>query len=172
MGEYFTYANHDKKLKFDISLNTGNVKFSGIGYAFGTRAFCLLLTESKDYQKLYSHTLIGSWIGDQTEWHYPESSYQDITANIILMLYQIDGTERLIEIATQDDHFFVQLAYLIFTKQLTDFVSEEFVSEFEQNFGTEWAKKYKTILETHSYYRVYDLILMLNSASKTNVIPN
>ena len=136
MGEYFAYANHDKKLKFDISLNTGNVKFSGIGYAFGTRAFCLLLTESKHYQKAYNHTLIGSWIGDriscigdQTKWHYPESSYQDITANIILMLYQIDGAQRLIEIASQKDYFFVQLACLIFTKQLTDFVSKEFVSD-------------------------------------------
>ncbi len=34
------------------------------------------------------------------------------------MLYQIDGAERLIEIASQEDYFFVQLGYLIFTKQL------------------------------------------------------
>ncbi|WP_319420498.1 hypothetical protein [Pleurocapsa sp. FMAR1] len=76
------------------------------------------------------------------------------------MLYQIDGAEILIEIASQDDYFFVQLAYLIFTKQLTNFMSEEFMSEFEQNFGEEWTKKYKTIIETRYYGKVYDLISM------------
>ena len=65
MGEYFAYANHDKKLKFDIGLGAENIKFSGIGLVLGTRAFCLLLTESQHYQRNYSHTPIGSWIGDR-----------------------------------------------------------------------------------------------------------
>ncbi|MGL5077272.1 MAG: hypothetical protein ACRDBG_15795, partial [Waterburya sp.] len=60
MGEYFYYANHDKKLKFEIGLDVENCKFSGIGYVLGTRAFCLLLTESQHYKLVYSNTLIGS----------------------------------------------------------------------------------------------------------------
>ena len=169
MGEYFAYANHDKRLKFDIGLGAENEKFSGIGRVLGTRAFCLLLTESHDYQKLYSHTLIGSWlgervscIGDHTKWPHEYSSYRDITANAIVMLYQIDGAERLIEIASKNDYLFVQLAYLIFSNQLTRFLSEfdhkSFVSEFENKLGKEWTKKYKAILEIRYYHRVYDLV--------------
>ena len=162
MGEYFEYANHDKKLKFGIGLGGENIKFSGIGYTLGTRAFCLLITESNHFQKVYNHTPIGSWngdrvscIGDYTKWHEDGSisSYRDITANMIVMLYQIDGAERLIELASNHDYFFVQLAYLIFTNQFTDLVSE-----FERNFGKEWTKKYKTILASRHIGRVYDLI--------------
>jgi hypothetical protein len=155
MGEYFYYANHDKKLKFEIGLDAENCKFSGIGYVLGTRAFCLLLTESKHYQQFYSNTLIGSWIGDrvscigdETQWHHEESIYKNITANIIVMLYQIDGAETLIEAASKYDNFFV-------TRQFNDILPK-----FEQNFGREWTKKYKTIIENPYDGRIYDLILM------------
>jgi hypothetical protein len=162
MGEYFYYANHDKKLKFQIGLDVENCKFSGIGYVLGTRAFCLLLTESQHYQQIYSNTLIGSWIGDQvscigdqTQWHHGENNYKNINANIIVMLYQIDGAEQLIEAASKYDNFFVQIAYLIFTKQFSDILPK-----FEQNFGKEWGKKYKNILENNYYGKVYDLVSM------------
>ena len=153
MGEYYYYANHDKKLKFDIGLGAENSSFWGIGRVLGTRAFCILLTESPHLQKAYSKTLIGSWIGDEAKWHYEESSYRDITANIIVMLYQIDGAEELIEAATRDEHFFVQIAYLIFTNQFTDLLPE-----FERCFGKEWTKKYKTIVEDRFYGKIYDLV--------------
>ena len=162
MGEYFEYANHDKKLKFDIGLGAENEKFSGIGLVMGTRAFCLLLTESKRIQKVYSHTLIGTWVGDRVSCigdytkRYEDgsiSSYRDITANAIVMLYQIDGAERLIDLASRNDYFFVQLGYLICTNQFNNLLSD-----FEGSFGREWTKKYKTILESDFYGRLYDLV--------------
>ena len=55
MGEYFYYANYDKRLKFGISLSKSGDKFSSISYCLlSTRAFCLLLTKSDhfDYIKL------------------------------------------------------------------------------------------------------------------------
>ena len=161
MGEYFAYANHDQKLKFSVGLGAENEKFSGIGHVLGTRAFCLLLTESQHYQNIYSHTPIGSWIGDrvscigdQNKWLQPESSYRDITANIIVMLYQIDGAERLIQAARSSDYFFVQIAYLIFTNQFIDILPE-----FERHFGKQWTQKYKAITENNYYGTVYDLVL-------------
>lgn len=160
MGEYFKYTNHSKKLKFNIGLNAYKDKFSGIGLTLGARAFCLLLTQSDHFNKVYSHTLIGSWIGDkvscigdETVWDYEYNSYQDITANIIVMLYQIDGAEELIEASTKCNSFFVQLAYLIFTRQFTDIVPE-----FESTFGKEWSKKYKNILQKKQYYVFHNLV--------------
>ena len=99
------------KLKFSISLSKSGVKFSGIGYCpLSTRAFCLLLTKSDHFNRVYRHTLVGSWIGDhvscigdQTKWDYDYDSYLDISANVIVMLYQIDKEEQLIESASSED---------------------------------------------------------------------
>lgn len=160
MGEYFEYVNHSKKLKFDIGLNAYNNKFSGIGITLGARAFCLLLTKSEHFNKVYRHTLIGSWIGDkvscigdETKWDNKYDRYLDITANIIVMLYQIDGSEKLIEASSQSNSFFAQIAYLIFTEQLTNIIPE-----FENTFGKEWSKKYKIILQEEPYHVIHNLV--------------
>ncbi len=71
---------------------------------------------------------------------------------MILMLYQIDGTEILIRTAKTSD-FFLQMGYLIFTNQFP-----EILSEFEQSFGNFWSKKYKQLLEQHFYCKFYDLV--------------
>lgn len=159
MGEYFYYVNHDRKLLFDIGLNAFNDKFSGIGCnGIATRAFCLLLTQTSYCR--YSKTLVGSWIGDRviisgdySEWHNEFDSYQNITANAILMLYQIDGAEMLIESAKTNDYLFLQIGYLIYSHQLS-----AISSEFKDAFGDLWGKKYKQLLEKYSYYQYYDLI--------------
>ena len=107
MGEYFYYANHDKQLKFSISLSQYGDKFRSISYCpLSTRAFCLLLTRSDHFNYVYRDTLIGSWIGnhvscigDQTRWDENDNSYWNISANVIVMLYQIDGEVQLLEIS-------------------------------------------------------------------------
>ena len=159
MGEYFYYVNHDRKLLFDIGLNAFNEKFSGIGWGgIATRAFCLLLTQVT--QDRYSHNLIGSWIGDlvsisgdYSEWYEKFDSYQNITANMILMLYQIDGAEMLIEAAKTNDYLFLQIGYLIYSNQFS-----AISPEFENTFGNLWSKKYKQLLEKYSDHRYYDLV--------------
>ncbi len=161
MGEYFYYANHDKKLKFSISLSQYGDKFRSISYCpLSTRAFCLLLTKSDHFNYVYRHTLIDSWIGDrvscigdQTRWDYDYDSYLNISANVIVMLYQIDGEEQLIETASKDNALFVQLAHLIFTRQFVDILPA-----FKNRFGADWTRKYKQILQEYSYYHVFDLV--------------
>ena len=159
MGEYFYYVNHDRKLLFDVGLNAFGVKFSTIGRnGIAYRAFCLLLTQtSNDW---YSHTLIGSWIGnrvtisgDYSEWYNEFDSYKNITANVVLMLYQIDGSEYLIEAAKKNDYFFLQIGYLIFSNQFP-----RISSDFDRAFGDSWSKKYKQLLEEYPYNRYYDLV--------------
>ncbi len=161
MGEYFYYANHDKKLKFSVSLSQCSDKFRGISYChLSTRDFCMMLTKSDHFNYVNRHTLIGSWIGnrvscigDQTRWNYDDASYLNISANVIVMLYQIDGEEQLIKTASEDDVLFVQLAHLIFTRQLVDILPA-----FRSRFGAEWTKRYKQILQEHFYYHVFDIV--------------
>ncbi|MEL6441338.1 MAG: hypothetical protein AAFQ80_19050 [Cyanobacteria bacterium J06621_8] len=159
MGEYFYYINRDKRQLFDIGLNAYNIKFSGIGWSsIATRAFCLLLTQLSHDR--YSNTLVGSWIadhviisGDYSEWYSEFDSYQNITGNIIQMLYQIDGAEILIEAADKNDELFLQISYLIFTNQLT-----AIKSEFDHRFGDKWSQKYKHLAEQYPYSKFYNLV--------------
>ena len=159
MGEYFYYVNHDRKLLFDVGLNAFGVKFSTIGWNYiANRAFCLLLTQpSNDW---YNHTLIGTWIsdrvtiiGDDSKWYREFDSYRNITANMILMLYQIDGAEDLVEVAKTSEELFLQIGYLIFSNQFP-----RISSDFDRAFGDSWSKKYKQLLEEYPYNRYYDLV--------------
>ena len=159
MGEYFYYVNNDRRQLFDIGLGAFNDKFSGIGCnGIANRAFCLLLTQSSHDR--YTHTLIGSWIGDRiaiigdySKWQDNFDTYQNITGNMIQMLYQIDGAEMLIEAAKTNDCFFLQIGYLIFTNQFAIIKSE-----FRKSFGDNWSRKYKQLLEKHPYSKFYDLV--------------
>ena len=161
MGEYFYYVNHDRKLLFDTGINAFNIKFSGIGRnGIASRAFCLLLTQASHDR--YSHTLIGSWIGDRvtisgdySEWYDEFDRYRNITANMILMLYKIDGAEYLIEVAKSYDELFLQLAYLIFTNQFA-----ELAPEFDRAFGDNWSKRYKQLLQKYSHSFFYDIVAL------------
>ena len=162
MGEYFEYVNHDKRLLFSIGFDGCNNKFSGIGYNIGARAFCLLLTQSDHFCKIYNHTLLGSWIGDKVScigdeslWEYEYDSYRDITANIIVMLYQIDGAENLIQQPASCNDFFIQIGYLILTKQFTDILSA-----FEANFTNNWTKRYKDIIKSSYSSQPLDLVII------------
>ena len=159
MGECFYYVNHDRKLFFDVGLTVFNANFSGIGWSsIATRAFCLLITQCSHDK--YSHTLVGSWVGDKvhiigdySRWEHDFELYQNITANVILMLYQIDGAEQLIETAKTNDYFFIKIGYLIFTNQFT-----EILPDLNRHFGDNWSKKYKQLLEQYPYTTFYDLV--------------
>lgn len=159
MGEYFYYVNHDRKLLFDVGLNAFGVKFSTIGRnGIAYRAFCLLLTQTSHDR--YSHTLVGTWIGDRvtisgdySQWYEEFDSYHNITANMILMLYQIDGAEYLIEAAKRSEELFIQIGYLIFSNQLP-----RISSDFDLAFSDSWSKKYKQLLEKYPYQGFYDLV--------------
>ena len=161
MGEYFYYVNHERKLLFDIGLNAFNTNFSGIGWGgIATRAFCLLFTQLSESDERYSHNLISSWVGDRvsisgdySEWYDNFYSYQNITANVILMLYQVDGSKMLIEAAKTNNYFFLQIGYLIYSNQFT-----VILPEFKAAFGNHWSKRYKQFLEKYSYHRYYDLV--------------
>ncbi|MEM8675148.1 MAG: hypothetical protein AAGF83_14935 [Cyanobacteria bacterium P01_G01_bin.67] len=69
------------------------------------------------------------------------------------MLYQIDGSEILFEVAKTNDYFFLQNGYLIFTNQFT-----AIATEFNKSFGDNWSREYKQLLEKYSSSRFYDLV--------------
>jgi len=159
MGEYFHYVNHDKKHRFCIGNLGGADKFSGIGRNLGGRAFCLLLTRSSSKTR-YEHTWVGSWIGDIIECVGDYSTLQDeyyrykeVTANIVKILYQVDGAEDLIEVARKDNQLFIQITHLIITNTLP-----EILPDFEEAFGKQWGKRYKGICTTEFYLPIFNII--------------
>ncbi len=160
MGEYFHYVNHDKKMRFCIGDLGGPIKFSGIGRNLGARALGLLLTQINDRSNAFQGSWVGSWIGDRVECvgdHGPTYDlfvdYPEVTANIIVMLYQVDGAEPLIESANNGEEVFARIAHLIITQQFTDIQRD-----FEQAFGKQWQKKHKAICEKSAFIRLHNLV--------------
>ncbi len=158
MGEYFSYVNHSKQLYFGTDLIAHNPKFSGIGHTIGTRAFELLLVLPEGHNpRCTQHPLIGSWIGDKVAIIGDQGKagdfcqkYQDITANMIVLLYKVNGAEYLLEIAKKNKYFFAALGYMISTNQLP-----EIASDFEHEFGEYWMKRHKEDLREYAPYNLY-----------------
>ena len=158
MGEYFSYVNHTKELHFGTGLIAHNPKFSGIGHTIGARAFELLLVLPEGHNpRCTQYPLIGSWIGDEVAIIGDKGkagdfckSYQDVTANMIVMLYKIDGARYLMEIAKKNKSFFAALGYMVVTNQLP-----ELASDFECEFGEYWMRRHKEDLRKYAPYNLH-----------------
>jgi|GEM_PF-2174989 len=160
MGEYFHYVNHDKQLQYGVGNIGGEDKFNGIGRGLGARCFGLLLSQPNDRAGRLVDTMVGSWIGDRVECigdhgkqHDEFVGYQNITANVMLMLLRVDGPKELLEVAQKDDNVFAQLVYLMTKNALL-----EFRTPIEQNLGADWGKRYKYLRKEQPWIEVYDLI--------------
>ena len=160
MGEYFHYVNHDKEMRFYIDAFGGSVRFDGVGVGLGARAFCLLLTKSNDRGKKYKRTWMGTWSGDRVSCMGDHgklgdiySHYQDVTANVLVMLCEVDGPEILMENAKIYNDLFLQIVYLYYSQKLPNI--EE---HLKRTFGQDWEKRYETLLKQMPYTRLHNMI--------------
>jgi hypothetical protein len=156
MGEYFYYVNHDKQMRFSIGVFGSNYKFGGIGSGLEAKAFCLLLTKSHK-TKIFNLPFAGSWIGDRVacvgdehkSWQQCRQ-YKNVTANIIVMLCQIeDIAEELIQRSRADDYLFVQIAHLILSQELPNLADR-----FTAIFGEQWVQRYEEVYRRHPYFEI------------------
>jgi hypothetical protein len=160
MGEYFHYVNHDKEMRFYIDAFGGSVRFDGVGFGLGARAFCLLLTKSNDRGKKYKRTWMGTWSGDRVSCMGDHGKlgdiythYKDVTANVLIMLYEVDGPEILMKNAKRDDELFLQIVYLYYAQKLPGI--QEYI---EMSFGEDWEKRYETLLEKNQFTCLHNTI--------------
>lgn len=164
MGVEYQYVNFTKKERFGISPFGGNEKFSGIGNTIGARALGLMLCAPDNIRGHGDKSkLFGRWhcdsiavIGDgNNEWdNVICPNYTDITANVTLLIYNVDGFEPLLEYIDVCETFFLQLSYLALSNQV-----QHLADEMAKHFGPDYLKKYGDIMKQRpGYFRPRDLV--------------
>ena len=145
MGAYFHYVNHTKKEFFAIDTLGGGSKFSDIGYSLTARAFSLLVIKPIPDFTWFNHRICGRWYGNNVALEPDDSNpdwekimaYADISADVAVMLYEIDGFQPLADVAKHDDNLFLQLVYLVVTQQAPD-LERELVLHFGVSYQTRY----------------------------------
>jgi hypothetical protein len=126
MGVYYHYFNFTKRERFCIGALGGGVKRSNLGHTLAGRAFHLMLVGLPGDR---SHASNGRWafdsvavVGDDTmpfeQWERLCNEFADISADAVAAVFRADGLDELGSAAEQDDQLFLQLCYLVATRQV------------------------------------------------------
>lgn len=162
MGTYFHYVNFTRRERFRISALGGGDKFSAVGRTLAARAFEVMLTRRGPSDPRDSYDACCGWGGDQVavvgddrepDWEAIRTNYVDIGANVILLLIEVDGFERVAEAAGQDINLFMQLCHLATTGQ-----SELLEKELARHFGKDFRRKYKQLCEERVWFEPLNVV--------------
>lgn len=158
MGQYFLYANLDKREYFEIDALGGASKTDGVGRGGGARALGLLLLAGAS-----TVPGVGSWRGDRVATigdyfppgHLPPDDvspgrppevfpyahvrehFRDIRSQVAVMLVEHDGPDELVEVAGRSDEVFVLLAELALHHGVPGIAEA-----VQRAFGDSWRKRY------------------------------
>ena len=160
MGVYYHYFNFSKRERFAIDALGGNSKWGGIGRTLAARAFELMLVGVPHDR---SPAPGGRWafdsvavVGDDTmpieQWERLSEEFVDVSADAIAAVFRADGFAELGAAAEREDRLFLQLCYLVATRQLP--ALEPFM---RQRFGDAFLKRYKALTEKHPRFVAVDL---------------
>lgn len=137
MGAYFHYVNETARERFSIGALGDGVKRSSIGFTLAARAFELMLIPPEVDPS--DRGLLGAWYGDrvavasdQAESWDAFDKFEDIGANVLVMLFETDGFDDIADAARRNNDLFVQLGHLAETRQ-----HEGIASAFRDEFGPE-----------------------------------
>lgn len=165
MGVYYHYANFTKRERFSIGALGGEVKRSNLGYSLASRAFHLMLAgQPGGVVGPVSRGTIGRWAGDSIailgdditpDWGKIRDEFVNIEANAIILVYQVDGFEKLGDAAEREDSLFMELCHLVVTRQAT-----ELEWHMKQRFGTPYLQKYKELCAQRIWFEPKDLAEM------------
>ena len=163
MGQYFLYANFDRREFFMIDALRGSTKISGVGRGLTARALGLLLTASAqttvpDVGRWQGHRVAA--VGDYfppgvlpletppgvSPYGYIQDHFHDLRSTIAVLLFRHDGPDELLELAGSDDGVYVLLAELALHHSIGDLADA-----LRTAFGPRWTKLYSEKREIAPY---------------------
>jgi hypothetical protein len=173
MGEYFVYANLDRREYFDIGGLGGSIKASGLGLNPASRGLgLLLLTGDPSWAKVPG---VGRWAGESiaavgdyapigtefrsgrepfvraqfptemTPYEYIEKHYANVISSVAAMILRVDGPEWLVEVSAGEGGLFVLLSELHLIHHVPGIGAA-----MDAHLGPEWMKRYKE--QRHHWY--------------------
>ncbi|HET6250951.1 MAG TPA: hypothetical protein VFE47_24900 [Tepidisphaeraceae bacterium] len=161
MGVYYYYANFTRYERFCIDSLGGGMKRAAIGNTLASRAFHLMLTGEPGGTVAALPETAGRWVGDSIaivgddhlpDWEQFQQEFTDIEANAILLVFRADGFERLGEAAEKQNSFFMQLCYLVATRQVLDLEPH-----LKKQFGAHYLRRYKAFCQKDPRFLGKDL---------------
>ena len=162
MGIFYHYANFTKRERFAVCALGGGSKIQVLGRTLAARAFHLLTVDrTRPDRDGYVSMGRGHWardsiaiVGDDLmpDFEHFQADFIDIAADVILIIFDEDGFEAIGEAATQDDMLFMQLCYLVATRQ-----GLRLEVPMRAKFGGDYLKRYKELCRQNVWFSPKDL---------------
>ncbi|NMC19092.1 MAG: hypothetical protein GYA33_01620 [Thermogutta sp.] len=163
MGVYFHYANLTKRERFAVNSLGGGIKFSALGRTLAARAFHLLMVSMGEFGRTTSAPMgPGHWAADSIaivgddlvpDWEGFKNDFTDIEADVIVLVFNADGFEEIGAAAAKDDALFMQLCYLVSTRQ-----AMRLEPHMRERFGTNFLQRYKDLCRDRTWFVPKDLV--------------
>jgi hypothetical protein len=155
LGTTYHYANLTKREWFSAGALGENDKLSGLGVTLASRAFHLLLIREGEPSKIEEPVRLGRWAGDAVllvgdddeEWDRYRDELVAIDADVILLLHEHNGFERIGEAAARNDVLFMQLCHLVATAKVP-----RLEAEMRGKFGSGFLRRYKELYKTINWF--------------------
>lgn len=161
LGTYYHYVNFDRRERFITGVLGDGIKFYAIGHTRTARAFGLLLTRPYG-ERGRGATDLGRWaghavaiVGDDPdpEWDDIVETFTDIEANVLRVVYEVDGFGPLAEAAEANDGVFMALCHLALTGQMP-----ALREELARHFGVGFRKRYEALARARPGFIPHDLV--------------
>lgn len=132
MGTYYRYVNWDLEEYFGLEIGGFNGKLPGAGHTPAARALALLLVEGSGApdgtEPSGTQPIVGRWHRSRVSLEgeeapafveAAEAGFADVSADVLIMICLFDHDRQLAELL-DNDAFYLQVAHLVVTRQLTD----------------------------------------------------
>jgi hypothetical protein len=162
MGIYYHYANLTKRERFGVDSLGGGIKFAALGRTLAARAFHLLVMSMEAPGQTKAVPMgPGHWAADSIaivgddlvpDWESFKNEFTDIEADAIVLVFNADGFEEIGAAAAQDDSLFMQLCYLVSTRQ-----AMRLEPHVREQFGANYLQRYKELCRDRAWFVPRDL---------------
>jgi hypothetical protein len=163
MGIYYHYANFTKRERLAVDALGGSPRFSAAGRTLAARAFHLLMfdrtpgapgDDPKHWQGRWARDSVAI-VGDDLlpDFEKFKAEFADIGANAILLVHSADGFEEIAEAAHKSKSLFMELCYLVSTRQAL-----ELEPHMKQEFGGRYLQRFKELCREDRLFTPVDLI--------------
>ena len=161
MGVYFHYANFSKRERFAIDAIGGGINRGAVGRTLAARAFHLLLMGEPAPGQHVTPGRPGYWAGDSIaivgddhlpDWEQFKVDFTDIDPDVILLVFDFDGFDEIGEAAENYTSHFMQLCYLVATRQAL-----ALDQHLRRRFGARYMKRYQDLCRERPYTKSADL---------------
>ncbi len=160
MGIDYIYVNFTRRERFSVDALGGGGRIGALGRTLASRALHLMILGAPGDRRPGERRTIGRWTGESigiigdtmAEWESFAAEHTDVAANAIMAVYQQDGFDEIGEAAEEGSALFMQLCYLISTRQ-----APELEPHMVRKFGAKYLARFAMQAREYPWFTYADL---------------